>query len=120
MEDYKERLVKEQNDLKEKFIKLVKFINSEEFFKLSNNNKQVLKNQKIIMELYLSVLNMRIYEDIDNIVVPDLGFMQMMGSMFGSTFNFPKNFPKIDNNTYESTVKESEVNTVIDNDKDMK
>ena len=67
MEDYKERLVKEQSELKEKFLKLVKFINSEEFFKLSNNNKQVLKNQKIIMELYLSVLNMRIYEDIDNI-----------------------------------------------------
>ena len=72
------------------------------------------------MELYLSVLNMRIYEDIDNIVVPDLGFMQMMGSMFGSTFNSTKSFSKMDNSTYESTVKESEVNNVIDNDKDMK
>ena len=44
------------------------------------------------MELYLSVLNMRIYEDVDKIVVPDLGFMQMMGNVFGgnSLFNFPK------------------------------
>lgn len=120
MEDYKARLIKERDELKERFIKLVEFINSEKFYELSPNNKQVLKNQKIIMELYLSVLNMRVFEDIDKIVVPDLGFMQMMGSMFGSTLNFPKNFPKIDNNIYESTVKESEVNTVIDNDKDMK
>lgn len=90
MEDWKERLVKEQVELKEKFVKLVDFINSEEFFKLSPNNKQVLKNQKIVMELYLSVLNMRVYEDIDSIMVPDLGFMQMMGNMFGNhSFVFP-------------------------------
>jgi hypothetical protein len=90
MEDWKERLVKEQVELKEKFVKLVDFINSDEFFKLSPNNKQVLKNQKIVMELYLSVLNMRVYEDIDNIIVPDLGFMQMMGNMFGNhSFGFP-------------------------------
>lgn len=120
MEDYKERLIKEQEELKEKFLKLVKFINSEEFFKLSNNNKQVLKNQKVIMELYLSVLNMRIYEDIDNIIVPDLGFMQMMGSMFGSTFNLPKNFPKIDTNISDSTVKESEVNAIVNNGEGIK
>ena len=34
------------------------------------------------MELYLGVLNMRVFEDVDKIVVPDLGFMQMMGSVF--------------------------------------
>lgn len=90
MEDWKERLVKEQVELKEKFVKLVDFINSEEFFKLSPNKKQVLKNQKIVMELYLSVLNMRVYEDIDNITVPDLGFMQMMSNVFSNhSFSFP-------------------------------
>ena len=91
MEDYKERLVNEQEALKEKFVKLVEFINSENFYKLSPNNKQVLKNQKIAMELYLSVLNMRIYEDIDKITVPDLGFLQMMGqALSGNGFGFPK------------------------------
>lgn len=90
MEDYKERLIKERDELKDKFIKLVEFINSEKFYELSPNNKQVLKNQKIVMELYLSVLNMRVYEDIDNIMVPDLEFMQMMGNMFGNhSFVFP-------------------------------
>jgi hypothetical protein len=53
MEDWKERLVKEQAELKEKFLKLTEFINSEEFYGLSSNNKQLLKNQKIVMELYL-------------------------------------------------------------------
>ena len=91
MEDYKERLIKERDELKEKFIKLVEFINSEKFYELSSNNKQVLRNQKIIMELYLSTLNMRVFEDIDKIVVPNLGFMQMMGqALSGNGFGFPK------------------------------
>lgn len=91
MEDYKERLIKERDELKEKFIKLVEFINSDKFYELSPNNKQVLRNQKIVMELYLSVLNMRVFEDVDKIVVPDLGFMQMMGqALNGNAFGIPK------------------------------
>lgn len=89
MEDWKERLVNEQTELKEKFLKLTKFINSEKFYELSANNKQLLKNQKIAMELYLSTLNMRLFEDVDKIVVPDLGMMQLMGGVFGNTWNKP-------------------------------
>ena len=86
MESYKERLIKEQSELREKFNKLVDFINSEKFYKLSQNNRLLLKNQKIAMELYLNILNMRVFEDVDSIVVPDYGMMQMMGSVFGNTW----------------------------------
>lgn len=85
MEDWKERLVNEQKELKERLAKLTDFINSEEFYKLSENNRQLLKNQKIAMELYLSVLNMRVFEDVDMITVPDLGVLQMVGSVFGGS-----------------------------------
>ena len=51
MEDWKERLIKEQKELKERLAKLTDFINSEKFYKLSQNNRQLLKNQKIAMEL---------------------------------------------------------------------
>ena len=86
MEDYKERLIIEQKELKEKLIKLMEFINSEEFYGLSSNNKQLLKNQKIAMELYLSTLNMRLFDDVDKITVPDLGMLQLMGGVFGNTW----------------------------------
>lgn len=89
MEDYKERLIKERDELKEKFIKLIDFINSDKFYELSPNNKQVLKNQKIVMELYLSVLNMRVFEDVNNITVPDYGALQGIASMFCHTWNAP-------------------------------
>lgn len=89
MEDWKERLVKEQAELKEKFLKLTEFINSEKFYALSSNNKQLLKNQKIVMELYLQTLNMRLFEDVDKIVVPDLGMIQLMGGVFGNTWSKP-------------------------------
>ena len=82
MEPFEERLIAEQKEIKERLAKLTEFINSEKFYALSHNKRLVLKNQKIAMELYLSVLNMRVFEDVDQIVVPDLGFMQMMGNVF--------------------------------------
>ena len=88
MEDYKERLIIEQQELKEKLSKLTEFMNSEEYYKLSHNNRLVLKNQKIAMELYLQVLNMRVFENVDEIFVPDYGFMQMFGGAFGNNWGF--------------------------------
>ena len=89
MEDWKVRLLVEQKELKEKFVKLVEFINSEEYYKLSDNTRLLLKNQKIAMELYLNVLNMRVFEDVDNITVPDYGMLQGMASVFCHTWNAP-------------------------------
>lgn len=88
MENDKERLIIEQKELKEKLFKLTEFVNSEEYYKLSPNNRLVLKNQKIVMELYLQVLNMRVFENVDEIFVPDYGFMQMFGAAFSNNFGF--------------------------------
>lgn len=88
MEDFKERLIIEQEEFREKLFKLTDFMNSEEYYKLSPNNRLVLKNQKIAIELYLQVLNMRVFEDIDNIYVPDYSFMQVFGAAFGNNWGF--------------------------------
>lgn len=88
MEDYKERLIIEQQELKEKLSKLTEFMNSEEYYKLSPNNRLVLKNQKIAVELYLQVLNMRVFENVDEIYVPDYAFMQVFGAAFGNSWGF--------------------------------
>ena len=86
MEDKK--LIVEQQELKEKLSKLVEFINSEEYYKLSPNNRLVLKNQKIAIDLYLQVLNMRVFEDIDKIYVPNYALMQVFGAAFGNNWGF--------------------------------
>lgn len=88
MENYKERLIEEQKELKDKLSKLTEFMNSEDYYKLSPNNRLVLKNQKIAMDLYLQVLNTRVFEDIDKIYVPDYSFMQMFGAAFGNNWGF--------------------------------
>ena len=87
MED-KEKLIVGQQELKEKLSKLTEFMNSEEYYKLSPNNRLVLKNQKIAMELYLQVLNMRVFENIDEIYVPDYAFMQVFWMTFGNNWGF--------------------------------
>lgn len=108
MEDYKERLIGEQKELKEKVSKLTEFMNSKEYYGLSPNNRLVLKNQKIAMDLYLQVLNMRVFEDIDNITVPDYSFMQVFGMAFGNNFGLGNtgSFNQLKESAYKADKKE--------------
>lgn len=71
MEYLKEKLIKEQTELKKRFDTLIKFIDSDKFNKLSENNRKLLINQKIAMTLYLSTLDMRLQTNVDYIDVPD-------------------------------------------------
>lgn len=84
----KEKLIVEQKELKEKLSKLTEFMNSEEYYKLSPNNRLILKNQKIAMDLYLQVLNTRVFEDIDKIYIPDYALMHVFGTAFSGNFGF--------------------------------
>lgn len=72
MGNYREQLQEERKDIKARFIKLVEFINSVEFYRLSDNTKQVLRNQKKVMEEYLNILNLRTYENVDSFTITDL------------------------------------------------
>lgn len=72
MENCRERLQEERKDIKARFIKLVEFINSAEFYRLSDNHQQILRNQKVVMEEYLDILNLRTYENVDSFVITDL------------------------------------------------
>lgn len=56
-----EKLKKEQVDLKEKLVKLIDFINSEEYFTLDETEKSLLMSQRVGMEVYLNSLTQRIY-----------------------------------------------------------
>ena len=89
-EELRESLLKEKTELQEKFNKLVNFINSEDYYKLSENYKTLLINQKIVMEMYLDILNKRLYEDIDNIVVTNLSWFALLGGiMTNNAFSQP-------------------------------
>ena len=72
MDKYREQLQEERKDIKARFMKLVDYINSAEFYRLSDNNKQILCNQKKVMEEYLNILNLRTYENIDSFTITDL------------------------------------------------
>lgn len=88
METTKEELIKEQKELKEKLFNLIEYINSEEFYNLTYNNKQILKNQKLVMEIYLNILNMRVYENINNTTVPDFGLLGLFAATLNGGFNY--------------------------------
>ena len=60
MEGFKQRLVKEQEELKEKTDKLHDFLFSQAFMNLDVQQKTLLRDQYHIMTQLLNVLNLRI------------------------------------------------------------
>ena len=111
MKNYKENLIEEQKELKEKVSKLTEFMNSEEYYKLSPNNRLVLKNQKIAMDLYLQVLNTRVFEDVDKIYIPDYALMHVFGTAFSGNFGFgnTNSFNQLKESTDKVDEKEEQI-----------
>lgn len=60
MEAYRERVVAESNDLRDKLNKLEAFMNSDAFDALDREDKQLLRRQNCYMEDYFEVLRKRI------------------------------------------------------------
>ena len=59
----REKMIEEQKDLKGKLLELVDYMNSEEFFTLSEKEKALLNSQRAGMEMYLNALTNRLYGD---------------------------------------------------------
>lgn len=60
MKDFQERVLKEKDELQEKYEKLSKFIGSDKFHVLDNENQDLLLAQQGAMQSYLVILMMRI------------------------------------------------------------
>lgn len=56
MEEFKQRLVKERVELRDKWAKLVMFMSSKKFDELEFEDKVLLRRQCFFMELYLETL----------------------------------------------------------------
>lgn len=90
-EPWGESIVEEHKGLKEKYTKLVDYINSEEYYNLSPNAKRILSNQKVLMEAYISTLSIRLYENVDTTFIQDYSMLGILfttfSNNFGSSFN---------------------------------
>ena len=63
-ETYIDRMVKEEAELKDRTLKLIAFMESDEFGKLDDTEKRLLRMQYAAMETYLTSLTSRLlYED---------------------------------------------------------
>ena len=88
-----EKLKIEQVELKEKLLKLIDFLHTDEFASLDSTEKGLLTNQRLGMEIYLNALTQRIYgvnEARMDTMLPLL-MMSMISSPFGG------GLPKINN-----------------------
>ena len=64
MPDFLKRMFDEHNELRNKFSKLLEFINSPKFLTLSENQKEKLNKQHMFMLGYLNILRERIIDEI--------------------------------------------------------
>lgn len=105
----KEKLVEEQKSLKAKLVELIEFINSEEFFKLSEKEKSLINSQRVGMEMYINALTIRAYGDTEkeNVAGSSNIFPLLLLSMFTS---FSSPFPTSGSTEELKKVLESDEN----------
>jgi hypothetical protein len=53
-------------------------MNSEVYFKLSDNHKRVFQNQKMGMDIYLQALNTRLFDNVETANIPDYGMLTLL------------------------------------------
>ena len=90
MEEWKERLLEEHKQLKERLVKLIEFLNSEKYFTFDDNTKAVFNRQRTGMEIYLSALNIRVFgKPEEHNVLGDIMPLFLM-NMIGSSYAYNK------------------------------
>ena len=85
-EPWGEYISEEHKKLKEKYTKLVDYINSDKFFSLSPNSKKIITNQKVLMESYINNLSILLYENVDTVFIPDNSMLGLLFSTFTGGF----------------------------------
>lgn len=108
-----EELKKEQYDAKAKLHELVDFINSEEYYSLSQSEKNIIGHRRVALEMYLNSLTKNIYDkegsafDMSSAIWP-----LMMGSMFsGNSFGSSPSIDNLQKQLEEEDFKTTEENT---------
>lgn len=101
MEEWKERLLEEHKQLKERLVKLIEFMNSEKYFAFDDNTKAVFNRQRTGMEIYLSALNIRVFgkPEEHNVLgdIMPLFLMNMIGSSYASNKSADDKFEELMN-----------------------
>lgn len=82
MKDIK-KLKEEQLELKGRLLRLTDFINSEEYYKISVSERNLLNQQRTGMEIYLNALTRRICEESDASSTPSI-MLPLLMSMFSA------------------------------------
>ena len=101
MEEWKERLLEEHKQLKERLVKLIEFMNSEKYFAFDDNTKAVFNRQRTGMEIYLSALNIRVFgkPEEHNVLgdIMPLFLMNMIGSSYAPNKSSDDKFKELMN-----------------------
>jgi hypothetical protein len=88
-----EELKQEQYDAKAKLHEMVEFINSEEYYSLSQSEKNIIGQRRVALEMYVNSLTRSIYDkdgssyDASSAIFPLLMSSIFTSSSFGSSSN---------------------------------
>ena len=108
-----EELKKEQFDAKAKLHELVEFVNSEEYYTLTQSEKNIIGQRRIALEMYLNSLTKNIYDkegstfDVSSTMWPLLMSNMFSSSSFSSSEESLKSKDFLSDRIYECDKKEN-------------
>ena len=111
-----DELKKEQYDAKAKLHELIEFINNEEYYTLTQSEKNLIGQRRVALEMYLNSLTKYIYDkegsafDLSSALWPLL-----MGNMFSSSFPSSSNLDNLKEQLEKGNVKEESDESGCDN-----
>lgn len=88
-ESYKDRMLKEHSELKERYIKLIEFMTTGKYYMLDYDEQRLMTAQKTAMEVYIQALTQRInYNEISSkrVQIPDTALLSTMGAFMTMPF----------------------------------
>lgn len=103
-----EELKKEQYEAKAKLHELIEFINSEEYFTLTQSEKNIIWQRRISLEIYLNSLTKNVYDkegstfDISSAMWPLFMSSMFSSSSFGSSSSLDSLKKQLEENDFKT------------------
>ena len=86
----RESLLKDHDQLLERLIEEIKFINSEEFYRLPNDSRKLHEMKRASIETYIKTISIELWGANESIDITSILMASIFGGMLNNNYSLPE------------------------------